>query len=141
MHIKSKLKDLINSVLSLFDIGIERKSRLARIKNYELFLRDYGLLDYIEDQNMKLKYIENLTHSKAQLRQDLFVLNELNYKRNGFFVEFGATNGVDLSNTYLLENKFDWEGILSEPAKVWHEDLVNNRKCKINKSWSAKRSN
>jgi len=69
--------------------------------------------------------------SKAQLKQDIFVLSELDCKKGGYFVEFGATNGVDLSNTYLLETKFGWTGILAEPAKVWAEDLAKNRKCHI----------
>ncbi len=75
-----------------------------------------------------LKYLHG---SKAQLRQDLFVLAECNFKRNGFFVEFGATNGVDLSNTHMLEKEFGWNGILAEPAKRWHADLIKNRSCKI----------
>ena len=29
---------------------------------------------------------------KSQHLQDLFVLSELDFKSNGFFVEFGATN-------------------------------------------------
>jgi FkbM family methyltransferase len=69
--------------------------------------------------------------SKAQLKQDIFVLSELDCKTGGYFVEFGATNGVDLSNTYLLETKFGWTGILAEPARVWHDALVANRKCCI----------
>jgi FkbM family methyltransferase len=69
--------------------------------------------------------------SKAQLKQDIFVLSELDCKTGGYFVEFGATNGVDLSNTYLLETKFGWKGILAEPAKVWQDALVANRKCCI----------
>lgn len=68
-----------------------------------------------------------IAKSKSQLRQDLFVLSELGFKRNGFFVEFGATNGVDLSNSYLLEKEYGWSGILAEPAKLWHEDLFRNR--------------
>ena len=47
--------------------------------------------------------------------------------RNGYFVEFGATNGIDISNTYLLEKDFAWKGILAEPAKAWESDLRNNR--------------
>ena len=68
---------------------------------------------------------------KSQIGQDLFVLLELNWKRNGFFVEFGATNGVGLSNTYLLEKSFEWTGILAEPAMVWHEDLQKNRSAAL----------
>lgn len=76
---------------------------------------------------------ELLRKSKAQLRQDIFVLSELNFKKNGFFVEFGATNGVHLSNTYLLEVEFGWNGILVEPAIHWHQDLEKNRKAIIDK--------
>jgi len=72
-----------------------------------------------------------LTKSKSQLRQDLFVLSELNYKRNGYFVEFGGTNGIDLSNTFLLESEFQWNGIIAEPGLNWHDDLFKNRKCFI----------
>jgi FkbM family methyltransferase len=72
-----------------------------------------------------------LERSKAQLRQDLFVLAQLNYKRQGYFVDFGATNGVALSNSFLLEKEFGWTGIVAEPAIVWHKDLFANRKCII----------
>lgn len=46
-------------------------------------------------------------------------------------MEFGATNGIDLSNTYLLEKDFGWKGVLCEPAKEWHEKLKRNRSCVI----------
>jgi len=68
---------------------------------------------------------------KSQIGQDVFSLFSLNWKRNGFFVEFGATNGVDLSNTFLLEKDFGWKGILAEPAKIWHKDLLINRSASI----------
>ena len=71
------------------------------------------------------------SQSKSQLKQDLFVLMELGYKRDGYFVEFGATNGVDLSNTYLLEKELGWTGIVAEPARVWQDSLVANRNCHI----------
>jgi FkbM family methyltransferase len=54
-------------------------------------------------------------------------LKELEYKKNGFFVEFGATNGLDLSNSFLLESEFSWQGILAEPGRVWRNDLRKNR--------------
>ena len=65
--------------------------------------------------------------SRAQLKQDIFVLLETGFKCGGYFVEFGATNGVDLSNSWLLEKVFGWTGILAEPATIWHDDLKQNR--------------
>ena len=69
--------------------------------------------------------------SMSQHRQDVFVLSELGFKQNGYFVEFGATNGKDISNSWVLERVFGWTGILAEPGKNWHEDLFKNRKCHI----------
>jgi FkbM family methyltransferase len=71
--------------------------------------------------------LDILSHSCSQIRQDLFALAVNNFKRGGFFVEFGATDGRTLSNTYLLETEFGWEGILAEPAVSWHESLRKNR--------------
>lgn len=67
--------------------------------------------------------------STAQLFQDLFVAYQLRERTNGFFVEFGASDGIDLSNTFLLERTYRWQGILAEPARIWHERLARNRGC------------
>jgi FkbM family methyltransferase len=103
----------------------------------------YSLLwDYIRDPNVENEYdikkiqfltfcLTNRIHSKAQLLQDLYVMHKLNSKRDGFFVEFGATNGLDLSNTYLLEKMMGWKGILAEPFPVWHQALASNRNVHI----------
>jgi FkbM family methyltransferase len=71
------------------------------------------------------------TQSKAQLMQDLLVLFLTNRKKNGYFVEFGASNGVTLSNTMLLEELYGWTGILAEPARGWHKELQIYRQCII----------
>lgn len=72
-----------------------------------------------------------LADSPAQLKQDLFVLGQLGFKRRGFFVEFGAADGFNLSNSWLLEKRFSWEGILSEPARCWHEKIAEHRACHV----------
>ena len=75
-------------------------------------------------------YMENLRKkSTSQLGQDMWVLEKSNFKRNGFFVEFGATDGVLLSNSYLLEKEFDWQGICAEPNPKFFDKLKQNRKC------------
>ena len=58
------------------------------------------------------------------LAQDIFVIAKtMNNDDNNFFIEFGATDGLINSNTYLLEKELNWNGILIEPAKIWHKNL------------------
>jgi len=71
--------------------------------------------------------LANSRSSKAQLFQDLFVLFMLNEKRGGTFLEFGATDGIELSNSFLLESKYGWRGVLAEPSPQWHKKLKENR--------------
>ena len=69
--------------------------------------------------------------SRAQLGQDLWVLEKLNWLRDGYFVEFGATDGVLLNNSWLLEKYFGWKGICAEPNPKFLEKLKKNRQCHI----------
>jgi len=69
--------------------------------------------------------------SHAQLFQDLLAVFFHKGKRGGFFVEFGACDGLYLSNTLVLERDFAWRGILAEPARYWHDDLRRNRRAVI----------
>ncbi len=84
-----------------------------------------------EEKASTLEFIRRLSGSQAEYFQDLWVLNELNFLQEGFFVEFGATDGRDASNTFLLEKNFNWQGILVEPNQTYHNDLHRNRKCYI----------
>lgn len=65
----------------------------------------------------------------SQLGQDLWVLKQTDHKEGGFFVEFGATDGVLLSNTLLLESRFGWRGICAEPNPKFFRKLQANRTC------------
>jgi FkbM family methyltransferase len=76
---------------------------------------------------------KNKDKSAAQNFQDIWVLHETGFKKNGFFVEFGATDGITGNNTCLLEKEYEWTGILAEPNPHWHNDLFLNRKCNITK--------
>ena len=69
--------------------------------------------------------------STAQLGQDLWALERHNFKRGGYFVEFGATDGILLSNTYLLEQHFGWGGVCAEPNPEFFSKLRDNRQCVV----------
>jgi len=56
------------------------------------------------DKNMK-------SYSQNNVQQDLWVLQELGGKNNGFFIDFGAAHPLKLNNTYLFESDYGWEGI------------------------------
>lgn len=57
---------------------------------------------------------------------DLKLVDLLN-KRGGFFIEAGAFNGIEQSNTYLLEKNYGWRGILIEPSRPIFARLCLNR--------------
>jgi len=127
---KTLAKKVVRDALKQFDIGITRHSTLEKLRQNSSAAQDIELLQQLNGANAQqlLKYF---SQSKSQLRQDLFVLSCLDFKKQGYFVEFGATNGYDLSNTYLMEKEFGWNGILAEPATIWHSGLKKNRRCNI----------
>ena len=62
-------------------------------------------------------------------------------KKNGFFLDIGAGDGVNISNTFILEKNFNWNGIVCDPLPTWHKSLEKNRKCIIDKRCVYKSSN
>lgn len=58
-----------------------------------------------------------LASTNSQERQDLFLLPSLLHAadyRPGLYVEIGAYDGVNMSNTYMYERCFNWTGLLVE---------------------------
>ncbi len=60
---------------------------------------------------------------KSQLGQDFFALSMNGMKRGGYFVEVGAHHGEQLSNTWLLEKEYGWNGLLVEPNPAHQQNL------------------
>jgi FkbM family methyltransferase len=69
--------------------------------------------------------------SKSQIKQDLNVIKFYNNKKNGFFIEIGANDGIKISNTYLLEKKYNWKGICCEANPLQFKKLLVNRPTAI----------
>jgi FkbM family methyltransferase len=66
----------------------------------------------------------------SQKGQDKFLHEQIfKNKKNGFFVEVGAHDGVSFSNSYFFETFLDWKGICVEPNAVFFEKLQKNRRC------------
>jgi FkbM family methyltransferase len=130
LRFSPKIEGFIKAVFKRFGVGITGYSRLEALTSTFQASSDLKFLMMQPDSYVSI-LLRLLAKSKAQFRQDLFALAESKIKSNGYFVEFGATNGVDLSNTYLLEKEFGWRGILAEPARIWHDDLARSRSCNI----------
>ena len=54
-----------------------------------------------------------------------------NNKKNGFFIELGANNGLIQSNTAFFEKYLEWKGILIEPSYKGYIECKKNRKNSI----------
>jgi len=149
----NSFKILTNHFLSLFNLSVVNKTVHDRsVETAEAFqtmvktidLKDapfLPLLAHLSPEQRKAIY-PYLILSKSQLFQDLFAISQsLSPGFPRFFVEFGATDGIRLSNTYVLEKYLNWKGILAEPAKVWHSELKANRNCKIDFNCVSDQSN
>ena len=85
-----------------------------------------------ENKELLNRFIEFLKDKRndqitSQLYQDMFAefIVGNNFKKT--FLEFGATDGLNLSNTYSLEKFSNWSGVLAEPDTQWHNNLKLNR--------------
>jgi FkbM family methyltransferase len=65
----------------------------------------------------------------SQFKQDQFVNeNFFKNKKNGFFVDIGAHDGITFSNSLFFE-QLGWNGICVEPNPEIFKLLIKNRKC------------
>jgi FkbM family methyltransferase len=124
----NNLKLVVLNFAKFLNIGLVRYSELSRLRNQsnESAEADLKFLKLFSPL-VAGECLHHLSRSKSQIRQDLFVLAELGFKKNGYFVEFGSADGINLSNSFILENDFSWTGILAEPARVWHDKVKSNR--------------
>ena len=94
----------------------------------EAFNQNALIDDNIDFLKKFIDYFEKIENFQSQIFQDIFASFVVGEKYEKTFLEFGATDGFNLSNSFLLENSFKWKGVLAEPSPQWHEDLKKNRK-------------
>jgi len=69
--------------------------------------------------------------SPSQFGQDALALLLNGNPQGATFIEAGACDGYFSSNTWILESKHGWTGVLCEPARSWLESLKSSRRCII----------
>ena len=135
------VNDLLKKGDQLFNDNLEGKIHAHKI--YNILLDD---IPNIYDEK-KLYVLRGLIRQKIWSCEKFFFWNEnffsqfgqdkiiKNYffqnKKNGFFVEIGAFDGVLGSNCIHFEKSMNWEGIAIEPSKIQFEKLSKNRNCKV----------
>ena len=65
--------------------------------------------------------------SYAQVGQDIAVGDYFEWKTGGYFIDVGAWDGIDISNTYMFEKHLGWNGICIEPLPSAFSALEKNR--------------
>src|SRR6056300_1166462 len=121
--------DYQNRKINFFNVAsFVRKNKLEHIN---ALIQAFEQNTFIEsNKNLLLNFINSIKDKKdikSQLYQDMFASFIVGDKFDKTFFEFGATNGIDLSNSYTLERYLNWKGVLSEPSPQWHDELKKNR--------------
>jgi FkbM family methyltransferase len=126
---------------------------LFKSRSYEIneLIRDFVFLFQDEMTLNQSKVVEALTASRSEIGQDVWALTVLNRARQyvsevctpdstpsgwgggvwqrGYFVDVGAWDGVECSNTHMFEKGLGWDGICVEPGPNAFGKLAKNRKC------------
>jgi hypothetical protein len=78
----------------------------------------------------KRKYKQNFGKLKfqGQFFQDMIAFLYLQNKKDGFYLDIGANDGISGSNTYIFE-QIGWNGICIEPQPDVYKILKKYRNC------------
>lgn len=79
----------------------------------------------------------------SQFGQDKYCNENLfKNKKDGIFLDIGASDGITISNTLFFERFLNWTGLCIEPRELAYKKLIEIRKCNTeNVAISDKSSN
>jgi len=86
-----------------------------------------------QHDSLKFKFIDSelIENNYSQAYQDMFVLSVLNGKKEGTFLEIGAYDPYNLSNTYLLEKNYNWRGVSIDINPVNYDGFLDRKNTKL----------
>lgn len=134
---------LIRRLIAKAGVAVTRQSTFERlVSNERLLDRNANFIAF--GKHLSPEILEHaialLPESRSEIFQDIFVALMMSGHKPGYFVEFGATDGVDGNNTWMFEKHLGWTGLLAEPAHVWRTALHNNRRADISEKCVWKES-
>jgi FkbM family methyltransferase len=124
IYVLKKLKSLVLTVplfCRLHMLGVN----LTKFKDLE---RKSQFLKLYPGRMSEKDFLNYLVYSQSEIDQELIAF--LLVGPEGYFVEFGACDGIFASNTYFLEKTQGWRGVLSEPNPQYYQDLKSHRTAK-----------
>lgn len=85
-------------------------------KQWNRFVHQLKYFFRYQVSQRKWKPIDNIGghNSYAQAGQDLFVLAMTGFKERGTYIEVGAQDPIRYSNTFILEQRYQWTGLSLE---------------------------
>jgi len=121
-------------LLKIENVDLDYAKNFYYKKQYNMSLQIAVIKEIVSNgshSQLVMYILENHSKSSSQLLQDLIAAYLFQNRPEATFVEFGAADGKELSNTYFLEKSLGWNGLLAEPSKSWHSHLRVNRCCQI----------
>ena len=58
-----------------------------------------------------INILSYLGYSNSQNRMDKSIIDFFKYKKNGVCLEVGGADGIDQSNSLLLERRYNWKDV------------------------------
>ena len=134
------IKKLINRLLAIMGYSISKKRYISTLEYFLTAHNYYSGRKIVNKENDKFTNFikDNFKLSNSALFQDLFAIWVNGEVQNGYFVEFGAGNGIDDSNTLILEKKYNWKGLLIEPSSNFNELKIKRSVSSLNFAITSK---
>lgn len=70
------------------------------------------------------------TQTASEVGQDMTITEIFGFKRNGTFVDLAANHAISISNTMVLEQKYNWTGLCIEPNPIYAQSYIH-RSCQF----------
>ncbi len=131
LHRSFQIKPIAYDAPLKLGITVERKGEtpvFLSLKRLDLEVKAAPDLVDVSPRNLKGEEVWFLSLPRySQIYQDNWVMQMLRFKTGGFFAEIGGHDGVENSNTLLLERMLGWHGMIVEANPRWHKVICQNR--------------